>query len=63
MPTSKRTPADIRADIKSTREQFIGVRTHRVALLEDALEQKRADVVADRIISLEAELAAAACKP
>ena len=56
MATPKRTVEAIREDIKRTRAEFVGVRTHRVALLEEALEQKRAERVADRILALEDEL-------
>lgn len=55
-----RTRADVQADIRALREAFIGHHAHRRELLENALDEKRADVVADQILVLEAELNALA---
>lgn len=56
---TKRTAAEIRAAIRAARVDFIGSRSNRVAILEDTLEQLRADVVARCILVLEGQLEAA----
>jgi hypothetical protein len=51
-----RTNADILAEIRRLRQSFVGMHQHRAGVLEDCLEQKRAEVVADQILALESEL-------
>lgn len=53
------TPRDLRsilADIRSLRAAFVGTDAARSAALDEALEAKRAEAVAERIFALEIEL-------
>lgn len=56
MAAPKRTAEQLRSEIRDLRRNFIGTRESRAAVLEDALDQLRAETVARQIIALEGEL-------